>query len=54
MGEDDILANDVEKIIIETDEENPAPIVIFDRTEEPFKISTGYRVRISFVESSQS
>lgn len=37
MAQDLFLADDVEKIIVETDEENPTPIVTIDRSETPIK-----------------
>nr|WP_157885395.1 hypothetical protein [Ndongobacter massiliensis] len=44
------LAKDVERIVVETDEENPVPIATFDRSETPTKLADGYRVRVKFTE----
>ncbi|WP_156469875.1 hypothetical protein [Murdochiella massiliensis] len=51
MAKDLFLADDVEKIIVETDEENPTPIVTIDRSETPIKTDERYRVRIQFKEN---
>lgn len=48
MEEDLFLAADVEKIIIETDEENPVQIAVIDRSETPIKTGEKYRARIQF------
>lgn len=50
MAQDLFLADDVEKIIVETDEENPTPVVTIDRSETPIKTDERYRVRIQFKE----
>lgn len=50
MEKDLFLADDVEKIIVETDEENPTPVVTIDRSETPIKTDDKYRVRIQFKE----
>lgn len=42
------LAEDVDYIVIETEEENPITIARLDNTETPFKPSEGYRVRVGF------
>ena len=44
------LQDDIAKLIIETDEENPIPIVVIDRSDEPIKATSGYRVRLKFTE----
>ena len=45
------LNDDIKKIIVETDEENPIQIVVFDRTDEPIKTAKGYRVRLKFIDN---
>lgn len=45
---DIFLADDVEKIIIETNEKNPIPIATIDRSETPIKIDDRYRARVQF------
>lgn len=42
------LADDVDYIVIETEDDNPITIARLDNTETPFKPSEGYRVRIGF------
>lgn len=53
MAQDLFLADDVEKIIVETDEENPTPIVTIDKSETPIKTDDSYRVRIQFKEQAK-
>lgn len=53
MEKDLFLADDVEKIIVETDEENPTPIVTIDISETPIKTDDKYRVRIQFKEQAK-
>lgn len=44
------LQDDVERVIVETEEQDPKTILIIDRSDEPLKISDGYRVRMKFTE----
>lgn len=44
------LAEDVKYLIVETDEENPIRILKIDRSDEPIKVTEGYRVRLGFAD----
>lgn len=44
------LLPDVEYLVIETDEDNPVTIAIIDNSNQPVKLSDGYRLRAKFKE----
>ena len=44
------LLPDVEYLVIETDEENPVTIAIIDNSNQPVKLSDGYRLRSKFTD----
>lgn len=47
-----ILQEDVEYLVVETDENNSAIIAKFDRTETPIKLADGYRIRVKFLDET--
>ena len=45
MEEQPYLADGIEYIVIETDEENPVTVAVIDKTVTP---RAGYRIRVKF------
>ena len=48
LNEGIYLLPDVEYLIVETDDKNPVTIATIDNSNEPIKLSSGYRIRAKF------